>query len=478
MNAPCDDYRDKLAELISAGLPDQDHEAIENHLSECRACREYQRALLADHRLVSSLVGSMDERVEGLEDRVVDAIRQAEGAEPVATDPASLARRSAAPQSGSEPAPQVDGVAPQVWWSQRWFRYAALAAAALVIVAGLQLLRGPGPLLTPMAWAEVIAQVEAAESFICRWRMESNMLDDGPIEAVRYQSPDGTRDDQYQRGRLMTRTYWVPSALEEIALHMYDEAYLVTHHTKEEFDHRSMQGDAQGMVEFFRSYPYRELGTRRIDGIRAAGIELEDPEFILGAFDSARYRLWVDPATNWPVRLDVTYRADAGRLRIDIEFYDFQWNPVLPASEVEPEIPDGFQLAMELDAPVADEEHAIRGLRGLADLTRGRYPSSLTWGSAAGQAIRDIRRDGAGRNRVQAVEQLMSIRSAIAFYVELDNGGRDVAYYGDRVTPRDFDRVLMRWRLEDGSYRVIYGDLRVETVSPERLEELEGGGSQ
>ena len=90
--------------------------------------------------------------------------------------------------------------------------------------------------------------------------------------------------------------------------------------------------------------------------------------------------------------------------------------------------------------------------------------------------VRDIRRYGAsGRDRVRAVEQLMSIRSAIAFYVELDNDGRDVAYYGDRVTPRDFDRVLLRWRLDDGDYRVIYGDLRVETVSAGRLEELEGG---
>ena len=70
MNAPCDDYRDKLAELITGGLPDAEHEAIERHLSECAACREYEQALLADHRLVSGFVGSMDDRVARLESRV------------------------------------------------------------------------------------------------------------------------------------------------------------------------------------------------------------------------------------------------------------------------------------------------------------------------------------------------------------------------------------------------------------------------
>ena len=78
------------------------------------------------------------------------------------------------------------------------------------------------------------------------------------------------------------------------------------------------------------------------------------------------------------------------------------------------------------------------------------------------------------RNRVKMVEQIMSIRSAIAFYVALEKAGADVAYNGDRVGMGDFDRVLMRWRLDDGNYRVIYGDLRTETLTPQRLAEVEG----
>lgn len=37
----------------------------------------------------------------------------------------------------------------------------------------------------------------------------------------------------------------------------------------------------------------------------------------------------------------------------------------------------------------------------------------------------------------------------------------------------DVDKVLLRWKLDDGQYRVIYGDLRIEDVSPQKLAELE-----
>jgi hypothetical protein len=39
--------------------------------------------------------------------------------------------------------------------------------------------------------------------------------------------------------------------------------------------------------------------------------------------------------------------------------------------------------------------------------------------------------------------------------------------------PKDADKVLMRWKVSDSEYRVIYGDLHAETVTPEKLAELE-----
>jgi hypothetical protein len=33
--------------------------------------------------------------------------------------------------------------------------------------------------------------------------------------------------------------------------------------------------------------------------------------------------------------------------------------------------------------------------------------------------------------------------------------------------------VLLRWRLDEGQYRVIFGDLNARTVTPEELARLE-----
>ncbi len=63
------------------------------------------------------------------------------------------------------------------------------------------------------------------------------------------------------------------------------------------------------------------------------------------------------------------------------------------------------------------------------------------------------------------------------FYEHLVQQGMDVAYYGDSIDPEDSNAVLMQWKLSaeccDGMYRVIFGDLREETVSAEELIKLQ-----
>jgi hypothetical protein len=68
---------------------------------------------------------------------------------------------------------------------------------------------------------------------------------------------------------------------------------------------------------------------------------------------------------------------------------------------------------------------------------------------------------------------LMPIRGAARFYADLGIAKNDRAYYGKVVTPKDSDKVLMRWNVSDSEYRVIYGDLHTETVTLEKLAELE-----
>ena len=59
------------------------------------------------------------------------------------------------------------------------------------------------------------------------------------------------------------------------------------------------------------------------------------------------------------------------------------------------------------------------------------------------------------------------------FYEYLVHQGRDIAYYGNSIDPEDSNAVLMQWKLPDGRYKVIFGDLREKEVSAEELIELQ-----
>ena len=63
-----------------------------------------------------------------------------------------------------------------------------------------------------------------------------------------------------------------------------------------------------------------------------------------------------------------------------------------------------------------------------------------------------------------ATQAMLKATAVSAFYRKLANEERDPEYFGATVKPGDAEGVLLRWKLGDGQYRVIYGDLRVETV--------------
>jgi hypothetical protein len=66
-----------------------------------------------------------------------------------------------------------------------------------------------------------------------------------------------------------------------------------------------------------------------------------------------------------------------------------------------------------------------------------------------------------------------NVLTAKSRYEYLARTGKDVVYYGDSVDPRDSNAVLIQWKLSDGEYRVVFGDLHEETVSAEELIRLQ-----
>ena len=58
-------------------------------------------------------------------------------------------------------------------------------------------------------------------------------------------------------------------------------------------------------------------------------------------------------------------------------------------------------------------------------------------------------------------------------YSILEKDGKDPAYYGDKVSAESPDAVLFRWKIDDNTYRVVFGDLSTKDVTAAELAELE-----
>jgi hypothetical protein len=77
-------------------------------------------------------------------------------------------------------------------------------------------------------------------------------------------------------------------------------------------------------------------------------------------------------------------------------------------------------------------------------------------------------------NEVQQelVNKAIRLQGPFIFYSKLVQEGNEPVYYGDKVSAEFGDSVLMRWKVADGKYRVIFGDLTVDTVIADELAAL------
>lgn len=430
MSDRCAETRERLEEMLHAELPAGVADTVEKHLAGCAACRKYRDALLEDDRLLTGMTRSMDERIERLEERVMD----------------SIGTRNARTKRS------FGG------WTAR---IALAAAAALVVIVGYNLVFRDGP--GDVVWARVIEQVEKAQDYICRIDREATPWDD--TETVAYFSKKyGQKKVISIDGKLAAEVFVRPGDETIHLLHHKDEAYVKIGVTSADARKLTDLTSARDLVDYFRSFEYREIGTRTIAGSEASGIEVSDPAMFAGNFEKGSVRLWVDTSTLWPVLIEREFEADSGRVRVKETLHDFKWNPSLSKKDFEFEVP-GHYGTLDFGRAGSGEHGAIEGLRAYAALTGGRYPSAPAFDTAASEIRADRDRlMKEGRWGPDAIKQLFRYRDFSSFYQQLVEDGVEVEYRGDSVRALDYDEALMRWRLEDGSWRVIYGDLRIETV--------------
>ena len=131
--------------------------------------------------------------------------------------------------------------------------------------------------------------------------------------------------------------------------------------------------------------------------------------------------------------------------------------------------PDERGLAIRMLS--LNERDLIRGLVQWLRLLDGKYPSSLEPKIVIKQANQLLAAKYGSSER--AKEQGYDIFFASTFYNKLICENKDVVYYGEEVTTKDNDKILIRWKIDSDTYRVVFGDLSTEDVSIVTLAKLE-----
>jgi hypothetical protein len=399
---------------------------------------------------------------------------------------------------------------PSIWrtiMKSKKIRFAAAAVIMSVCVIGLSLWRSTG---SGIVLADVLARVEQVKSFRC----EGSFAMNGQI------APGKPYQFETRFTFLLSQEYgykvnvetpdpnggWMPCAenyASDEKKTFVQIAHMEKKYVREELGHAGTQAnqeenwsDPGELLKAIMACKYENLGRSTIDGIDVEGFRTTDPN-CRSPISGSRFsdpqvdvKVWVDVKTRLPVRFEeFTSSLDQRGNTISQRHvaHDFEWDVPVTAAEFEPPpVPDGYAV---LDVPrVNDEETAIQGLTRCVELF-GNYVETISDDAGAIGAIflaleksetptaPRLKEEVKGLTEDEKLDRVSEagkpVLRLIWFYVGLVQEKKDPAYYGKTVTPKDADKILVRWKLSDNEYRVIFGDLRTETVSPEKLAELE-----
>ena len=400
---------------------------------------------------------------------------------------------------------------------------AVLAPAACIVIAVLVTLSNS----QQRVFADALARFREARTIVChvtttmKVQMEVDPGAQGaaaklpgagrlkPTETVRNESlylsdTYGARRDTFEDGVMVATTYTMHGG-SNLVLNRSDQTY-------QEFDVdddlREMAAGSPGPDVHFMSLAQnpdrllrgvrdltmdaeREFDRERTDEGELIGYAIPAervglPSRPAGQVNQNRAALWVDAESGDVARLEfnsATVVPGTEALPLKSSFtmtivYDrFEFDPSLEEEWFAPVIPDAYKprakdgLATVLHMP--DEAELLEGLRVFAEVA-GRYPSSLSAMDASYDVafvLGSIQAKVLNAKRLGKIDPTIPDMAVVgkqlqglALFALLELQGREPAYFGASVKPGDAESVLMQWTLDDGDRRVIYGDLRTDTV--------------
>jgi hypothetical protein len=408
-------------------------EALRNHAAGCATCDARRIAAEAQHQQLRDLHRAAVANVDT--NRLWN----------------SLAASAAAPATTESPR-TGRSASPSIWRNvimkhpRRALSAAVLLPAACVAIA-VVLLADVG---STAAFARVQHRLGEIRTVVCRFRTGVTDLDraESANFARLYFSKDRQRHDSYVDGRRIGQIY---ASNDGPTVHVTATATYLIHDAE-----RADVADRLQWLDGLRTLPADaaiSLGEETVDGRKALVFEVP----IVGG------RLWVDPATQLPLR----YVVGPGAVFAEDGFavYDeFQWDVTIDEDEFAAK-PDG--PTHDIKAPARGEEGLVEALRFFAERGDGTFPTSL----ACEDVVAELQKLTAYHGSVDPIDAYAArtgqanvyLGSACLFVRKLEQDGREPRYAGRGVKLGDATAVILTWQTDTRERRVIRGDLSIAT---------------
>ncbi len=385
---------------------------------------------------------------------------------------------------------------PNIWRIIMKSRISKLAAAAVIMLAAFLTLNFFDK-TSGIVWADVVKQLEDIKTGVYKITTDIKGFPGTPEGYTTHITQDVTLSYEQSAVRIDS-SMQLPSGTRKSHTYILSEGSVLITVTPAQKKYRKViisneqmqkmedeKGDPVTLLKAMLEHDYTELGRKTIDGVAAWGIEVSDPKlgmkmgyFISGGmFDETTVQLWVDEKHELPIRINATGSSKDGKASMEMIYNNFQWDIEIEPALLKPEIPDDYELMAQGKWDTGNEgEEIIDILRLFVEYVDGKYPASLntmTVAKAITPALIKKFPRGSPEPSKELLNRFMKVNRVGMMYTTLEKDGKDPAYYGDKVSAESPEAVLFRWKTDDDTFRVVFGDLSTEDVSAEKLAELE-----
>jgi outer membrane lipoprotein-sorting protein len=259
-----------------------------------------------------------------------------------------------------------------------------------------------------------------------------------------------------------------------------DQPGVTIDHRRKSYSHRRpMQGkefsNSLTLLETlgrFSDKADEDLGSRLIGKIKASGFRITFQK-LHPDLGEGTLTVWTAPDTKLPVLVEIEFELSGLSFRME----NFRWNVDLKPELFKVQPPDGYTESTSPEPTLEEQaERITEALKFYAATFEGNYPQvKVVYGDVTSARLEKklgIPQDPREAFKHPAFKGYRKARLGNATIGIIQRDNPDAKYCGKTVGPTDAGKVLFYWKLLDGSYRVIYGDLNSETVTKEKLRSL------